>query len=143
MLSINISETIWTVINFFLLLFVLKKFLFDPILGVMDARQAKIDAGAEAQREAEAALAENARELDEQKAEARRQAAALVKESEEADARRTADAYLKAREEAGTLREQGEKRLQDRRAEEESALRAGTPELAALLAAHLLGEEEQ
>ena len=58
MLSINISETIWTVINFFLLLFVLKRFLFDPILKVMDAREAKINAGTEAAQKAQAALEE-------------------------------------------------------------------------------------
>ena len=32
MLSINASELIWTIINFFLLFFVLKHFLFDPLL---------------------------------------------------------------------------------------------------------------
>ena len=31
MLSINISELIWTIINFFLLFFLLKRFLFDPV----------------------------------------------------------------------------------------------------------------
>ena len=63
MLSINISELIWTIINFFLLFFVLKRFLFGPLLSFMDARQAKIDAGTEAQREAQARLDENAQDL--------------------------------------------------------------------------------
>lgn len=142
MLSINISETIWTVINFFLLLFVLKRFLFDPILKVMDAREAKINAGAEAMQKAQTALEDNARALDEQKREAQREAAALLSESEMADSRRTAEAYAKAREDAEALQKQDEERLQERRAQEEAALSAKTPELAALLAAQLLGEEE-
>ena len=142
MLSINISETIWTVINFFLLLFVLKKFLFDPILKVMDAREAKISAGTEAAQKAQAALEENARSLDEQKADAQRKAAALVSESEMADSRRTAETCAKAREDADALQKQGEERLQELRTEEKAALDARTPELAALLAAQLLGEEE-
>ena len=142
MLSINISETIWTVINFFLLLFVLKRFLFDPILKVMDAREAKINAGTEAAQKAQAALEENARALDEQKRGAEREAASLLRESEMADSRRTDEAYAKARENAEALQKQGTERLQERRTEEEAALRAKTPELAALLAAQLLGEEE-
>ena len=40
MLSINISELIWTIINFFLLYFVLKRFLFDPV-GKPDNATAK------------------------------------------------------------------------------------------------------
>lgn len=142
MLSINISETIWTVINFFLLLFVLKRFLFDPILKVMDARQAKIDAGSEAERKMQAALEENARTLDEQKSEARREAAALVNEAAEADSRRTVAAFTKAQEDAAALQQQGEERLQALHAEEAAVLSAKTPELAALLASQLLSEEE-
>ena len=44
MLSINISELIWTIINFFLLFFLLKRFLYDPIIRFTDARRARIDA---------------------------------------------------------------------------------------------------
>ena len=44
-MSINVSEVIWTIICFFALLFVLKKFLFDPLIKFMDQRQAGIDAG--------------------------------------------------------------------------------------------------
>ena len=56
--------------------------------------------------------------------------------------RRTGEAYAKAREDADALQKQGEERLQELRAEEKAALDAKTPELAALLAAQLLGEEE-
>ena len=51
MLTINISEVIWTVINFLILLFLLNRLLFKPILGVMDKRREKIDG---LHREAEA-----------------------------------------------------------------------------------------
>ena len=39
-MSINISELIWTVICFFVLLVVLKKLLFDPLVSFMAARDA-------------------------------------------------------------------------------------------------------
>ncbi len=142
MLSINISELIWTIINFFLLFFVLRRFLFKPLLSFMDARQAKIDAGTEAEREAKARLAENERDLAEQKAQTRLEAAELLDRAAKEDARRTAEAYARARDEADALQKAGEAELQDRHAQESEELKAGEPELAALLAAHLLGEGE-
>ena len=39
MLSINISELVLTVISFFLLLFLLKHFLYDPLIRFMDERK--------------------------------------------------------------------------------------------------------
>ena len=44
-MSINISELIWTVICFFVLLVVLKKLLFDPLVSFMAARDARIQVG--------------------------------------------------------------------------------------------------
>lgn len=141
MLSINASELVWTIINFFLLFFLLKRFLFNPISDFMEQRQARIDAGLEAERQAKTALEENARELSEQKAEARREAAAFLNESETEDARRAAAAYAEARDAAAAFQRTGEESLQQRQARETEELTAKTPELAALLAAHLLGEE--
>ena len=52
-MSINLSETIWTVICFLVLLIVLKKLLFDPLLRHMDARSARIASAQEALDRAE------------------------------------------------------------------------------------------
>ncbi len=142
MLSINASELIWTIINFFLLFFVLKHFLFDPLLRFMDARQARIDAGLEAEREARERLAENERDLAEQKAQTRREAADILERAAAEDAKRASEAYSKARGEAAAMQEAGETELKDRSEREREELKAGEAELAALLAARLLGEEE-
>ena len=64
-MSINVSEVIWTVICFFALLFVLKKFLFGPLVKFMDERQARIDAGEVLRRESEMHVQENAATLEE------------------------------------------------------------------------------
>ena len=45
MLSINIWELLWTVVNFFVLYYLLKLLLYRPLIGFMDARQARIDTG--------------------------------------------------------------------------------------------------
>lgn len=142
MLSINFSELIWTIINFFLLFFLLKRFLFDPMCKFMDARQAKIDAGLEAEREAQAALRAAGDELAEQKAEARREAAELLNAAAAEDEKRTQEAWLRAKAEAETLQQSGEAALRERRQREAETLKAGEAELASLLAARLLGEEE-
>lgn len=51
-MTIQISLVIWTIIGFVTLSFILNKFLFKPILRVMDARNDKIKT-AEANRQAE------------------------------------------------------------------------------------------
>ena len=59
MISINISELIWTVINFFLLLFLLNRFLYKPVISFMEERQARIDAKLREEEEAKARIEEN------------------------------------------------------------------------------------
>ena len=142
MLSINFSELIWTIINFFLLFFVLKRFLFDPVSRFMDERQAKIDAGLEAERAAQAELEANARELAEEKANARREAQTRLNEAAAQDARHSAEAYAKAREDAKALWDTEAERLKEHQARESEELRTREPELAALLTAQVLGEEK-
>lgn len=53
MLTINISETVWTLVCFLLLYLGLKRFLYEPIMRFMDERNARIDAGFTAEREAQ------------------------------------------------------------------------------------------
>ena len=72
-MSINISELIWTVICFFVLLVVLKKLLFDPLVSFMAARDARIQDGLSAGRTAQQQLDAAARERSEAQ---RKQAAA-------------------------------------------------------------------
>ena len=64
-MSINVSEVIWTVICFFALLFVLKKFLFGPLVKFMDERQSRIDAGNDLRSESERRVQTNAAQLEE------------------------------------------------------------------------------
>ena len=50
MLSINISELVLTILNFLLLWFLLNKFLFKPVIRFTEERQARINAGLEAEK---------------------------------------------------------------------------------------------
>ena len=142
MISINISELIWTVINFFLLLVLLKRFLYTPILRFTAERQARIDAGLEAERAAQAQLRENEERLAEKKAESRQEAKRIMQSVEEAAAERREEALRQAREAADEGRKREADRLELQRREEAERLTMAQGELAQLLAGRLLGEEQ-
>lgn len=140
MLSINISELIWTVINFLLLLFLLRRFLYRPICEFMDARQARIDEGLNKERAAQDALrAEDARQDEEQQA-ARAQARAMLQQAEAQTAEENAQTLLTARQDARAAEGPARERLQADSRREEEFLAAAEPALAALLAQRLLQE---
>ena len=141
MLSINLSELIWTVVNFFLLYFLLKRFLYDPILRHMDARDKRL-AEAEAQENAARAEVEAARAaVEESKAGRRAEAKELLAAAAEEDDAQSAAALAAARAAADeTLRRAGE-HAEAERTQDRSALAAEEEALAAALARQLLGEE--
>ena len=60
---IFISELIWTVINFFLLMFLLKRFLFIPVIRFMEKRKAGMDAKIKEEQAAETHFSENQEKL--------------------------------------------------------------------------------
>ena len=143
MLSINISELIWTIINFFLLYFLLKRFLYKPICEHMDARQARIDAGLEKEREARAVLeAEDAR-LEEEKQTARDAARTLLQQTEEQAAAEREESLRQAKLQAKEDQRLALEQLQSQSRQEEELLAEAEPALAELLARRLLGEEAE
>lgn len=142
-MSINISEVIWTVICFFALLFVLKTFLFGPLIRHMDERQRRIDAGlAEARRadEAKSRARQMAEESWRQRSE---EAHAAVNEGRMQDekhrARELEDAQVQSAEDLRKARADTER-------EEEEARRTvsrNSADLARELADHLLSDREE
>ena len=143
MLSINISELIWTVINFFLLLFLLRRFLYKPICEHMDARQARIDAGLEKEREAKASLRAADERLAAEEQAAREEARALLQRTEEESLRESGETLLAAR--RGIREQEGQKReqMQQQIRQEHARLAEAEPALAEELARCLLREEAE
>ena len=142
MLSINFSELIWTIINFFLLYFLLKRFLFDPVVRFTEARREKVEAGLAEERLAQAAVDENRERLDAEKAESRREAGLLIEKAAAEDEQHRIESVKAARSEAQAALETGEKRLQEQSERDEALLREQSDELSALLAARFLGQED-
>ena len=139
-MSINVSELIWTILCFFVLLFVLKKLLIDPLLKVMDARNANVAEGLEAGRQAQLAREENDEALLQAKKDAAQQASALVQEAKSADEKARQAAVAEAKQSAAQSMKDTREQLH---AEEQAVSEALSQELPALvetLAAALLKE---
>ena len=139
MLSINISELIWTIINFFLLYFLLKRFLYGPILRHMDARRERLDKALEAEKAAEERIEETEEQIEREKRARRDEADELIAAAERAAASRSAEALSAARTGAESALADGQSRLEESSARERAALQEETDALAELLAQNILG----
>ncbi len=142
-MSINVSEVIWTIICFFALLFVLKKFLFGPLIRHMDQRQSRVDAGAEEIRRAEDARSAARREADEQWEEKNREARHMLNEGMARDDRARAEALEETH--RRSARVLADAREETEREEEltRGIISGRGDELARALADRLLGGQEE
>ena len=138
MLSINVSELIWTIVNFFLLYFLLKRFLYTPVVRFLDARQARLDEAEKKEAEARAAADEIDRQIEEQKALRREEAAEILAEAQKADAEQSRQSFAEAKEAAARALEDANASLRAEQERERASLASDTPELAAMLAERLL-----
>lgn len=106
---------VWAVVNFGILVAILNKFLFKPILGVMDERAAEVSANidkAEADRiEAERMKAE----YDSALTNARKEAAGIVSEAQKTAESKKEEILQSARTEAEEMHENALKKIADER----------------------------
>ena len=139
-MSINVSELIWTILCFFVLLFVLKKLLLDPILKVMDARKATVEEGLEAGRQAKIARDENDEALQQAKKDAAQQASVLVQEAKSADEKARQAAVAEAKQSAAQSMKDTREQLHAEEQAVSAELEQELPALVETLAAALLKE---
>ena len=136
-----VSEIIWTVINFFLLLFLLKRFLYNPIIRFTEERQARMDAKLAEEKEAQTKVAENDERILGEKAKSREEAKQILARSADELEKSHTEAMSQARAASGKLLKDGQAGLAAQKEKTAEKLREATPELAALLAKRLLNEE--
>ena len=137
-LSLCIPDLIWTIITFFLLMFLLKKFLYTPVLKFMDERNERIAAGINAGKQAAAALSEQEAMLKTELAEAAEAARSIINtarsEAEKAKCETMHDAHKLVEQLHSSIRS----KLADEEADAEASVNQNIPELAALLCAKML-----
>jgi len=136
--NIDIGLSIWTIVVFLALLWVLRRFAWKPILGALEAREKRIEeaiaAAARLREEAEQALVEHRRQL----AQAREQAQHILAESRQAAERLGQEMEERARRESSEILERVQREIQREREQAIDALRREAVELAVAAAARLL-----
>ena len=139
-LGIQTSQLIMQAINFAILLAVLTKVLYGPILKMIKDRQAKIDEGLrlsetmQTEREKLELLKEN--KIDEGRAEAKQ----IIAEAREAAKAQKDTILAEARMEAQAEKEKAMKEVEARQTQLESDLRIQAVELAAMMAEKAIGD---
>lgn len=141
MLSINIWELLWTIINFFLLYFLLRNLLYKPLIKFMDARQARIDAGLDAEKKAQDALTGGKALINDEKNKCRQEAKSILERAKAAFEAKKAQLIKRAREQTAHNRQELKKSVSDIGSEEQARFEANERELAELLLGKLLSTE--
>lgn len=137
-MSINVSEVIWTIVCFFALLFVLKKFLFDPLLRFMEQRQAAIDQGLERGRDAQRKKDENDAALREKWRERSVEVKQLLAEGKAADDRERAWVLESTQKEINKALQEANQRIEQERRQVCADAQEQLPQLVSILAQQLL-----
>lgn len=137
-MSINVSEVIWTIVCFFALLFVLKKFLFDPLLRFMEQRQAAIDQGLERGRDAQRKKDENDAALREKWRERSVEVKQLLAEGKTADDRERAWVLESTQKEINKALQEANQRIEQERRQVFADAQEQLPQLVSILAQQLL-----
>jgi F-type H+-transporting ATPase subunit b len=130
--EIQVQQILLQVLNFAILLFALSKFLYKPILKILDERANKINEGLQA---AEKSLAEQAR-LEERKQEemviVQKQVAKILEEAKVKADKMGKELLEEAREEAGKVIRKEEAALKARLEAEERKLKGQIADLVAV-----------
>lgn len=137
-MSINVSEVIWTIVCFFVLLFVLKKFLFDPLLRFMEQRQAAIDQGLERGRDAQRKKDENDAALREKWRERSVEVKQLLAEGKTADDRERVWVLESTQKEINKALQEANQRIEQERRQVCADAQEQLPQLVSILAQQLL-----
>lgn len=138
MLSINISELIWTIISFLILYFILKKFLFDPLVTFMDERANRMAAAAaEAER-----MKIEAEQLKDASGEiikaAETQATGIIADGEAADAAAFAASVEEAKSKLASMRNDKQDDISESIKNNSEGIAARRTELASAVADRIL-----
>jgi F-type H+-transporting ATPase subunit b len=102
---------LWTIITFVVLMFLLSRFAWKPLLALLDERERSVREALEAARKARAEADETLRKNQEFLAGARRETAALLEQGKRESETLRADLLAQARKEAQDLVEQGKRQI--------------------------------
>ncbi len=140
LLSPALGTIFWTALTFVLLLVILRKLAWGPLLAMLDERETKIRESLEkadaAQKETEQALARN-QEMVEQ---AKKEAQELLSKSRKAAEASKEEIVQKAHAEATKMIDKAKKEIDGEREKAVEEIRSQTAELSVMIASKLIGK---
>ena len=139
-LGFNLPLLIAQVVNFFLLLVLLRIFLYKPILKMLDKRAQRIKEGVEAADESKERASAAEQEVAKQLAASREQGQALIAQAQEAGNRIQEEARSQARQEAETILERARTEIQLERDQAIAELRGEFADLTVSAAEKVIGQ---
>lgn len=139
--SLNVGLSLWTIVVFGIVLFILSRYAWGPILAAVDARERNIQSSVEEagrlRAEAQALLEEHRRQL----ADSRRQSQQIVAEAREAGEQVRRDIEEKARAEGDALIERARRDIDREKQAAMDELRRESVELALAAASRLVQQK--
>ena len=129
-LGINARDFIWHTINFLILLFLLSKFLYRPIVSMLDERSRRIQESLEAAERAQADVARADREREELLATTRREIGEMMAQAQSAAERIHSEARSTAQQEAQRIVETARQEADAERTQAMAELRREVASLA-------------
>jgi F-type H+-transporting ATPase subunit b len=140
-LGINGRDFIWHTINFLVLIFLLSRFLYRPIVGMLDERTRRIQESLDAAERARAEVAQADRERDELLAAARREIQEMMTTAQQVAERVQSDARASANQEAQRIVESARQEAEAERAQAMAELRREVAALAVMAAERIIKKD--
>ena len=140
MMELDLMLVIGTFINFFVLLFLLKKFLYKPVLNMLDARSNEV---ANNLTQAEEAKVEAQKLKDDYAAQiknAKNEAQDIINRAAQIGEQTKTEIVTEAREEAAKLTEKAQEEIKREKSEALNELRTEVANLAVLAAEKIVGK---
>ena len=130
-----------SIVNFLVLLYLLRRFMWGPILATLDRRAAKIREGLELTESARREREQLKQEVEKILGEARREAAAIAERTTKAAEAAAADIRTQAKTESDRIRERGRADAQALHDQALALLRNEVASMVVLAASRILGRE--
>ena len=130
-----------SIVNFLVLLYVLRRFMWGPITATLDRRAAKIREGIELTESARREREQLKQEVETQLGLARREAAAIAERTTKAAEAAASDIRAQAKAEADRIREKGRADAQQLHDQALAQLRTELASMVVLAAGRVLGRE--
>ena len=130
-----------SIVNFLILLYVLRRFMWGPIVATLEQRAAKIREGLELTESARREREQLKQEVEKTLSEARREAGAIAERTTKAAEAAAADIRTQAKAEADRIREKGREDAQHLHDQALAQLRTEVASMVVLAASRILGKE--